>query len=203
MPSPIRSRKIPEGVKRRLEVATATAWEGLVEVHSAHALRFIALLSDRLPFDEAVDRYLHEADIGDPMASSVRTRVLVALEDAERETDGRPSLRLTRGQDDDPHQPRGWKRFRPDVIMQGVKERQREHQETERWVQLAIARAEEAVINSHVDNAVTFTALLQSHLSPDDAVAEYVEALNILGGRAQAVHQRAMARLAEIHLPEG
>jgi len=201
MPGPLTTRRLPEAVRRRLEVATATAWEALVEAHTSHALQLIALLADRLPFDETVTRYLRELDVPPAMAAAVRNRVLVALEDAEREAPDRPRLRLAPPEDGAGPEAEGWRRFRPDIVMRGVKARHRRHEETERWIQLALARAEEGVISTHVDNAITFAALLDRYLPLDRAIEEYNAALGLAGSRAEAVRQRAMARLAEAHLP--
>jgi hypothetical protein len=192
-------------------VASATAWESLVEAHASHALRLIALLADRLPFDEAVTRYLREMEVSESMAAAVRNRVLVALEDAERPDDSRPSLHLfaASGDEEEPQEEEdaaarpaaGWRRFRPDVLMRGLKERHRRNDETEGWIRLAIARAEEGIIATHVDNAITFAALLDPHMPLERAIEEYNGALGLTGPRAQAVLQRAMARLAEARLP--
>jgi len=208
-PGPRTPRRLPETVRRRLEVASATAWEALVEAHTSHALRLIALLADRLPFDEAVARYLREMEVSETMAAAVRNRVLVALEDAERPDESRPSLQIfsTGGDEQESGDgpgadaAEGWRRFRPDVLMRGLKERHRRHDETEGWIRLAIARAEEGIISTHVDNAITFAALLEPHMPLERAVEEYNNALRLTGARAQAVYQRAMARLAEAHLP--
>ena len=43
--------------------------------------------------------------------------------------------------------------------MRGVIERQKKNEEVERMVELAIARAEEAIIQTHIDNAITFAAM--------------------------------------------
>jgi len=212
MPAPGRRtpRRLPEAVRRRLEVASATAWESLVEAHASHALRLIALLADRLPFDEAVTRYLREMEVSETMAAAVRNRVLVALEDAERPDDSRPSLQLFAASGEEESQgdgeaatrpAEGWRRFRPDVLMRGLKERHRRQDETEGWIRLAIARAEEGIISTHVDNAITFAALLDPHMPLERAIEEYNNALGLTGPRAQAVLQRAMARLAEARLP--
>jgi hypothetical protein len=198
--NPLRHR-LPEPVRRRLEVASAMAWEALVEVHTANALQFIPLVSDRLPFDEAVLRYLRELHVSEPIALAVKNRVLLALEDAEQAGDDRPALQwfgAERSQEEDSG---GWRRFRPDVLMRGVKELHRRHEEMERWVQLAVARAEESVIRSHVNSAITFAALLDEHMPVEKAVQEYLHDQGLSGGRGQAVFQRAMARLAEWHLP--
>ena len=74
------ARRLPENVRRRVEVATAMAWENLVATHILHAGHFIHLFAERLTLEEALARYLVEMDLGDSMAAAVRTRVLVAIE---------------------------------------------------------------------------------------------------------------------------
>ena len=176
------------------------AWETLVDAHARHALQFVELFADRMPFAESVARYLRELAVADSMAVAIRTRVLVALEDAGPLPDA-PSLVSGLG-DDDLDEADGWRRFRPDVLVRGVVERSRRNDEVERWVQLAIARAEEGLILTHIDNALTFAALLDPHMPLDRAVQEYIGTMNLMGGRAQAVFQRTMARLADVHLPD-
>lgn len=197
---PLKFKRTPEPVRRQLEVSAATAWEALVEAHAAHALRFVGLLANRLAFDEAVDRYLSEMDVRDPMAASVRSRVLIALEHARIDAPDRPSLRGYDGAEED-EESEGLKRFRPDVLMKGIARKVRASEEVEEWVRLAIARAEEGVIQTHIDNALVFATIVGDHLPVDEAVEDYIELLRITGGRAQAVYQRTMARLADTHLP--
>jgi hypothetical protein len=190
------SRRLSESVRRRLEVATAMAWESLVETHVAQATQLVHLLAERLALEESLTRYLLESDLGDSMASAVRTRVLVALEgrelpeleDRDAGLDGGPSTG-------------GWQRFRPAAMMRGVRNRQQRQDETEQWLQLALARAEEALITTHVDNAITFAALLEAEFPLSRAVQQYLDSVDLTGSRAQAVFQRTMARLAEVHLP--
>jgi hypothetical protein len=197
------SRRLPPSVRRRLEVATAMAWESLVDAHVGHTLQFITLLRDRLPFEESLGRYLSEMDLNESMATAVRTRALVNVESAAAEDDAQQALPLTdaaalpdAGVDSD-----GWRRFRPDVMVREARQRQRRNDEIEGIIQLAIARAEEGVITTHVDNAITFAALLDEFLPLARAVQHYIGAVALAGGRAQAVYQRTMARLAEVHLP--
>src|SRR5690606_526743 len=135
-----------------------------------------------------------------------RTPVRVPLEDAERPDGPRPSRQVfsATGEEQESEEgaeAEGWRRFRPDVLMRGRKERNRRQDEAEGWIRLAIARAEEGIISTHVNNAITFAALLEHHMPLERAVDEYNNALRLTGPRAQAVHQRAMARLAEAHLP--
>ena len=186
------------------------AWEALVEAHIGQALEFIALFADRLALEDALNRYIVEMDMGETMGAAVRTRVLVMTEDREEQSarpasvlrsadmDGAPDeLAIPRSDDDG----EGWRRFLPDAMMRGVFERQRGRGEIERMVELAIARAEEEVIKVHVDNAITFAALLEDAGPLSRAVEQYISALAVVGGRGQAVLQRTMARLAEVHLP--
>jgi len=198
MPRPSRFlRRLPDSVRSRLEVASALAWEALVETHVAHAFQFIALMDDYLPLEDALSRYLLEMDIGESMAQAIRTRVLVGID--EEPPVPAPGSPVPADDDDDDED--GWRRFRPDVVMKGVRERQRRQDEADTLVELALARAEEGVISTHVDNAITFAALLDEHLPLAGAVQQYLGAVDLSGGRAQAVFQRTMARLAEVHLP--
>src|SRR5688572_26720715 len=135
-------RRLSESARHRLEVATAMAWEALVEAHIGQALEFIALFADRLPLEEALNRYIVEMDMGDTMGAAVRTRVLVTTEDREgtspatvtrnAELDGDSDAVIPRAEDDG----EGWRRFLPDVMMRGVLERQRGRDEIERMVEL-------------------------------------------------------------------
>ena len=189
-------------MRHRIEVAAAMAWEALVEAHATQAREFVALFEDQMPLDEALLRYLRDMDLGDTMVAAVRTRVLVAIEDAQARRDPdqlsiRPDGDMAPEANDDDR----WRRFRPDVMMRGVIERQKKNEEVDRLIELAIARAEEEIIKTHVDNAITFAALLDEFGPLSRGVEHYIAAMNIVGGRGQAVLQRTMARLADVHLP--
>ena len=210
--APRNARRLPDAMRRRVEVASAMAWEALVEAHTTHALDFIALLEGRLDMQDALSRYLREMGVIEPMATAVRTKVLVALEDAESAgarvllheaeaaaAEERPPVEPE--DEEEEEEGEGWRRFTPGALVSGVRERQKSRDETDRLVLLAIARAEEDVIGTHVDNAITFAALLDSAVGLDRAVQEYIGEVGLGGPRAQAVFQRTMARLAEVHLP--
>ncbi|NJD11062.1 MAG: hypothetical protein FIB01_11725 [Gemmatimonadetes bacterium] len=201
-------------MRRKLEVATAMAWEALVETHVGEAASFVTLLADRLPLEDALTRYFREMDLTDTMVTAIRTRVLLAAE-AEQEgaadgaaassaapatppSDSAPvPLHPAAGEEDE-----GWRRFLPDAVVREIRERQKRAEDTERIVQLALARSEEALIRTHVENAISFAALLDDHVSLDRAVQQYLGAVVLTGCRGQVVFQRAMARLAEVHLPQ-
>lgn len=206
MPAPGRSyRRLPDTVRHRIEVAAAMAWEALVESHSAQARDFVALFDEHMPLEESLNRYVADMDLSETMVAAVRTRVLVGIEDAaiSRAADSlmlRPEPEAEDLEEIDADD-EGWRRFRPDVMMRGVIQRQRKNEEVERLVELAVARAEEEIIKTHVDNAITFAALLDEFGPLSRGVEHYISVMNIVGGRGQAVLQRTMARLAEVHLP--
>lgn len=215
MPTPRRNppRGLPDSVRRKLEVATALAWEALVETHVAEATGFVALLADRVPLEDALVRYFREMDLTDTMVMAIRTRVLLAAEaEAEavagaRDADRREASEPAAGEGSQlvlhpgsPESEEGWRRFMPDAVVRGVRERQRRSEEVERTVQLALARSEEALIRTHVENAIGFAALLDDHVPLDRSVQQYLGAVLLTGCRGQVVFQRTMARLADVHL---
>lgn len=178
------------------------AWEALVEAHANQARDFVALLADHMPLEEALDRYVRDMDLSSTMVAAVRTRVLVAIEDGQiRRAAQSLLLRPEAAETQDDADEEGWRRFRPDVMMRGVLERQKKNEEVERIIELALARAEEEIIKTHVDNAITFAALLDEFGPLSRGVEHYIAVMNVVGGRGQAVLQRTMARLAEVHLP--
>jgi hypothetical protein len=195
-------RRLGESMRRKLEVASAMAWEALVDTHVEQATQFVALLSGYLPVEEALPRYLREADLGETMATAIRTRVLMRFEEqggSDAPPPSRaPARRSLAAVDDD----EGWTLLRQSQrVVEGVRLRQRRNEEIDRIILLALARAEENLIRTHVENAIGFVALLQEQLSLDRSVQQYLGAVGLAGGRAQAVFQRTMAKLADVHLP--
>jgi hypothetical protein len=190
---PLKFRRTPEPVRQKLERAAAAAWEAVVDTHADHAARFVTLMSERLAFDQAVNRYLAEIDIRDPMASAIRSRTVIRLADLPAP--------LPEGLEDEEVARKGLKRFRPDVLAKGIARRVRESEAVEEWVRLAIARAEEGVLLTHIENAVELAGIVEGHLGLDEAVEDYIDLMRLTGGRAQSVYQRTMARLADLHLP--
>lgn len=209
MPTPLRTppRSLPDGIRRKLDVTTAMAWEDLVDSHVAEATAFILRLENFIPVEETLTRYLREMDTTETMASAVRTRVLLGLEElaepaakdsqAMSGADPQPSVNAGQGDDDEEAM---WRRFRPSALVRDVKERQRKGEELDRLTMLLLARAEDHVMATHVENAISFAALLDGHMALDRAVQLYLGSVNLSGCRGQVIFQRTMARLADVHL---
>jgi hypothetical protein len=104
-PETIFARKLSTTAERRLRLAQARAEESIIRAHVDNALMFVDTLAEDLTFDRAIDTYIREMGIPEPLASTVATRTLVVLgqdlvpyrrrsRDETRDEDGRPSLRL-------------------------------------------------------------------------------------------------------------
>jgi hypothetical protein len=205
MPTPRRTppRSLPEALRRKLDVTTAMAWEDLVDSHVAQATAFIIRLEDFIPVEETLTRYLREMDLTDTMATAVRTRVLLGLEELDESGAHHVHGRTGTGAEADGDEETVWDRFRPSAVVREVKERQRKGEELDRLTMLLLARGEDRVMATHVENAIGFAALLDGSMALDRAVQLYLGSVNLSGCRGQVVFQRTMARLADVHLGQG
>jgi hypothetical protein len=104
-PERIFRRKLEPAADRRLKLAQARAEEAIIRAHVDNALMFVDTLAEDLTFDRAIDTYIREMAIPEPLASTVATRTLVVLGQdlvpyrrrAHDEGDGndeRPKLRI-------------------------------------------------------------------------------------------------------------
>jgi len=105
-PDSIFAKKLSPASERRLRLAHARAEEAIIRTHVENALAFVDTLAEELPFDRAIDSYVRVMGIGEPLAGTIVTRVLVVLgEDllpARRggeSEDMRPRLRLADASD--------------------------------------------------------------------------------------------------------
>src|SRR5687768_6604964 len=78
-PDSIFPRKLSPTAERRLRLAQARAEESIIRAHVDNALMFVDTLAEDLPFDRAIDTYVREMGIAEPLASVVATRTLVVL----------------------------------------------------------------------------------------------------------------------------
>ena len=106
-PETLFSRKIDPGAERRLRLAQARAEESIIRSHVDNALMFVDTLAEDMTFDRAIDSYVRQMSIPEPLASTVATRTLVILgqdlvpyrrrareEGVPVADDSRPALRL-------------------------------------------------------------------------------------------------------------
>src|SRR5215203_4263928 len=78
-PENIFARKIDPAAERRLRLAAARAEESIIRAHVDIALMFVDTLAEDMSFDRAIDTYVREMAIPEPLASVIATRTLVVL----------------------------------------------------------------------------------------------------------------------------
>src|SRR5581483_7508219 len=78
-PERIFRRKLEPAAERRLRLALARAEEAIIRAHSDNALMFVDTLAEDLSFDRAIETYVREMAIPEPLASTIATRTLVVL----------------------------------------------------------------------------------------------------------------------------
>lgn len=186
MLSPRSLRQFPEALRPRVQVAYAQAWEALVVTHGEQVLRFVSDFASVVAPLEGLELYFDVVAVPPLMQDFVRTRVLTSLDEGQlvpREADAPvgAGLERLRGLF---HVPR-----RPD-------------EDARRLMRLAGARAEEAVAETHVRNALQLAALVESALGIDEAVAHYLSVFSLSLPTAHLVYQRARARVADRYLAE-
>lgn len=191
---PLWTQRLPAELRRRLELAEAAASEARAETHALQALNLVAVLATRMPFDEAVDRYIEVMGLSGDEAETVRNRALVALGDSEIGAElARERHRTGWGLN--------WRYATPLGAVRFVRRQMRRNAEEDLWLELAAARAEEALIRTHVRHALNFVEIVGEHAPPPRSIALYLDQLEVPAARARAVYQRALARIAESELP--
>src|SRR3954470_13318664 len=78
-PERILKRKLDPSAERRLRLAQARAEESIIRAHVDNALMFVDTLAEDMTFDRAIDSYIRQMSIPEPLASTVATRTLVVL----------------------------------------------------------------------------------------------------------------------------
>src|SRR6185295_13949818 len=78
-PERIFRRRLEPAAERRLRLAAARAEESIIRAHVDNALMFVDTLAEDMSFDRAIETYIREMAIPEPLASVVATRTLVVL----------------------------------------------------------------------------------------------------------------------------
>jgi hypothetical protein len=183
-PSQMSLRRIPDALRLKVGIAYAVAWESLVDTHARQAMQFVSEFAPRLPVLDALALYFRVTAVPESMREVVRARALGSLElEVLQPLALLPVLS-------------GWQRFRPDLWLANRRLRVRYCERTLELARMVGARAAEAVIATHVENAVGFTHLLDGAMAANAAIDRYVREFNLPDGLAQTVRQRAQARVA-------
>lgn len=189
---PLWFQRLPPELLRRLELAEAAATEARLDTHAEQALNLVSVLSPRMSFDQAVERYVDMMGLDYDEGQMVQSRALVVL----AESDGADDLSR------DPRRQRlNWRYATPLGAVRYVRRQLRRNAEEDLWMELSAARAEEALIRTHVKHALNFIHILKDQFPPPRAVSVYLEQLEVPSSRTRAIYQRTLARVAVVELP--
>ena len=182
-------RQFPESLRPRLLVAYATAREALIETHQVQALQFTREFSHRVPVIDALELYFRVVPVPMAMEDAVVSRTLVLLD-----LDGFPPVA---------RQPSPFlmlRRFRLDLFLEAFRQRRQADDSTLQLARLAGARAQEALLETHVTNAFAVAGILQEVIWVDEAVGHYIRTQRLPLATAHMVYQRTRARVADRQL---
>jgi hypothetical protein len=188
VPSRMSLRRIPEAMHLPVRVAYAAGWEALVDIHTREAHQFVCEFAPRISALDALDLYFRVTAVPEAMHEVVRSRTLTALD--LKSLPARAELSVLTG----------WARLRLDLVLEYSRYRRRHQERTVELARMAGARAAEAVIATHVENALELAWLLKGVMPVNVAADHYVREFGLAAGSAQMVMQRVQARVASDEL---
>jgi hypothetical protein len=183
-PSQMSLRRIPATLHLHVRIAYANAWEALIGTHTSQALQFVCEFASRAPVLRALDLYFQVVAVPEAMQEVVRTRCLTSLE-----LESLPSLTPL-------PELRGWQLLRIDRFLEQQQYRRRYQEKTLQLARMVGARAAEAVVATHVENAIGFCSLLRGVMPVEQATDHYLREFSLSSSAAQMVWQRVQARVA-------
>jgi hypothetical protein len=196
--NPFSSKDMSEATRRRIELAIAVAQERLLSTHVDHALRLIRLVGDHVPFENALGIYTRLLRLSDDEARVITTRALAILGEQTRDTpDYSEAVMAAR-------EPDAGENDSSRSFLRNMRQRLRGRvkDDLRRWVELSAARTEVAILNTHVENAVNFVALLEPEMASAEAVDVYLDALEVRESVAEVTYYLVLARIADDELPD-
>jgi hypothetical protein len=183
VPSQMSLRRIPTCLHLTIRIAYASAWEALIRTHTDQAVQFLHEFAPRVAPLKALELYFRVVAVPDPMQEVVRTRTLTSLEiDTLAPLSTIPTLR-------------GWQRLRLDLVLEHRRYRRRHLESTLQLARMVGARAAEAVVATHVHNAIEFCGLVRGVLTVEQATDHYLREFSLSSSAAHMVSQRVQARV--------
>lgn len=192
-------------LQRQIDLTTAVCQERLLATHVRHVLAFVDMVADRIAFDDALDIYVRVLRLTPEQARNVGSRALAELGRRDREGHApRPRsgmLDVEEGEEEAAEPLEIQKRA--DALFSRLRRRIRGRvQEDLRYrINLAAARTEDDLLETHVENALIFTRALERELNEAEAVELYLETMMIAEGPADVIYHRALRRIADEILP--
>lgn len=183
VPSRMSLRRIPDALHLQVRVAYAAGWEALIDTHTRQALQLVCEFAPRICVLDGLDLYFQVTAVPEAMHEVVRSRTLTAV---DLKTVPQPAELPTLT---------GWNRLRLDLHLEQQRYRRRHQERTLELARMAGARAAEAVVATHVENALELAWLLKGVMPVKAAADHYLREFNLPASVAQMVMQRVQAKV--------
>jgi len=197
------TRKISRAMQRQVDLTTAVCQERLLSTHVRHVLALVDLVADELPFDSALDIYARILRLTPEQARNVGSRALAAIGRRSGLTEVE-ELNLDLSEDEgELEEEQGADEGRFDAVFSRVRRRIRGRvkDDLRQRINLAAARAEDALFETHVQNALVFGKALAEEVPLHEAVDLYLDAMAIPEGVSDVIFNRALRIVADDVLP--
>jgi hypothetical protein len=193
-------------MQRQVDLTTAVCQERLLSTHVRHVLALVDLVHDELPFDSALDIYARILRLTPEQARNVGSRALAAIGRRSGLTEAEElNLDLSEDESDLPDETRaqGDDAGRFDAVFSRVRRRikGRVQDDLRQRINLASARAEDALFETHVQNALVFGKALAEEVPLHEAVDLYLDVMTIPEGVSDVIFNRALRIVADDVLP--
>lgn len=202
------TRNTSRALQRQIDLTTAVCQERLLATHVRHVIAFVDLVAPEMPFDHALDIYARVLRLSPEQARNVGSRVLAIIgrRNGLPESVEEPEISLLEDDAADHEEARAagsgdgprW-----DAVFGRVRRRirGRVHEDLRHRINLAGARAEDAVFDTHVENSLLFGRALSAEVPLHEAVDLYLEIMAVPDGVSDTVFNRALRVAADAELP--
>jgi hypothetical protein len=188
-------------LQRQVDLNTAVCQERLLATHVRHVLALVELVSDRLQFDDALDIYVRILGLTPEQARNIGSRALAELGRRGARPAAASEVPLAESEPEEvsAHAAEG----RSDALFSRLRRRVRGRVQDElrERINLAAARTEDALMETHVENALIFRKALSDDLPAPEAVELYLETMVLPEGLADVIYNRALRIIADKVLP--
>lgn len=191
-------------LQRQVDLTTAVCQERLLSTHVRHVLGLVDLVSDRVAFDDALDIYVRVLRLIPEQARNIGSRALAELGKRGRPARSAPApAPVQRDEREEEPAERASGQPRTDALFGRLRRRVKGRVEDElrHRINLAAARAEDDLLETHVENSLIFTRALESELTEPEAVELYLETMLLPEGTADVIYHRALREIADEVLP--
>jgi len=194
-------------LQRQVDLTTAVCQERLLSTHVRHVLALVDLVSDRLAFDDALDIYVRILRLSPEQARNIGSRALAELgrrDVAPARTPVPPPPVEAEHEEEPPPPAEGSSAPRSDALFSRLRRRVRGRVQDElrERINLAAARTEDYLLETHVENSLIFVRALSEDLSAPESVELYLETMMLPEGSADVIYNRALRMIADRVLPQ-